>query len=489
MTTLPPPAARGEGEGEWWGEEEVLSTLQDYAVCSGLLLPSGTPLPLSVTPAAFPQDLYHLARSVQKDVNTVIDAVSRDCAFMKEALQSVLKTDEFHRRLFDIYDQTYSDNVQSCTLGLCRADYMLDYSPSSGELSLKQIETNTIAVSFFGLNQERVERFHRFVHARYSSSSGQLNAPPLPTTTGVDAIATACKLYRGSQGSCVLLVVPAGGRETSVFDQRFLEFDLWDRYGIPLIRKTLAQLHHEARLGPHRELLVCGQEVGVVIHRTGYVPELFANEDEWSVRLLLERSLASSCPSMGHQLAGSKKIQQVLATPGTLERFLCDPVACQRLRSTFAGLYSLKMDAEGDRAVEMALREPERFVLKPQREGGGSNYFGAEVLSLLQRVGASPEREAFILMDRLRPPPQPGRLLWPEGTLQATPVVSELGIMGVYVRQGDVVHMNSDAGSILRSKALQTHEGGVFHGSGALDTPNLTPDHSFIELHCHKTTM
>ena len=87
MTTLPPPAARGEGEGEWWGEEEVLSTLQDYAVCSGLLLPSGTPLPLSVTPAAFPQDLYHLARSVQKDVNTVIDAVSRDCAFMKEALQ------------------------------------------------------------------------------------------------------------------------------------------------------------------------------------------------------------------------------------------------------------------------------------------------------------------------------------------------------------------------------------------------------------------
>ena len=32
---------------------------------------------------------------------------------------------------------------------------------------------------------------------------------------------------------------------------------------------------------------------------------------------------------------------------------------------------SLSQDAEGDRAVEMALREPERFVLKPQREGGG----------------------------------------------------------------------------------------------------------------------
>lgn len=26
---------------------------------------------------------------------------------------------------------------------------------------------------------------------------------------------------------------------------------------------------------------------------------------------------------------------------------------------------------EGDRTVDMALREPERFVAKPQREGGG----------------------------------------------------------------------------------------------------------------------
>ena len=43
----------------------------------------------------------------------------------------------------------------------------------------------------------------------------------------------------------------------------------------------------------------------------------------------------------------------------------------ERIRSTFAGLYSLDRTPEGDRAVEMALRDPEKFVLKPQREGGG----------------------------------------------------------------------------------------------------------------------
>ena len=29
--------------------------------------------------------------------------------------------------------------------------------------------------------------------------------------------------------------------------------------------------------------------------------------------------------------------------------------------------------------MEMAIRDPERFVLKPQREGGGNNVYGKEV--------------------------------------------------------------------------------------------------------------
>ena len=64
------------------------------------------------------------------------------------------------------------------------------------------------------------------------------------------------------------------------------------------------------------------------------------------------------------------------------------------IQSTFAGLYNLDkvftimlilftimffvyslicfwQNSEGDRAIEMALRDPEKFVLKPQREGGG----------------------------------------------------------------------------------------------------------------------
>lgn len=34
--------------------------------------------------------------------------------------------------------------------------------------------------------------------------------------------------------------------------------------------------------------------------------------------------------------------------------------------------------------MELALREPGKFVLKPQREGGGNNLYGDEVADALR---------------------------------------------------------------------------------------------------------
>ena len=64
---------------------------------------------------------------------------------------------------------------------------------------------------------------------------------------------------------------------------------------------------------------------------------------DWQTRLLLERSKAIKCPSAGYHLAGTKKVQQVLAKPGVLERFLTDPEAIRSIRNTFASQYSLDL--------------------------------------------------------------------------------------------------------------------------------------------------
>ena len=42
---------------------------------------------------------------------------------------------------------------------------------------------------------------------------------------------------------------------------------------------------------------------------------------EWDARRLMETSQASSCPSLAYQLVGTKKIQQVLAKEGIIERY------------------------------------------------------------------------------------------------------------------------------------------------------------------------
>ena len=46
-----------------------------------------------------------------------------------------------------------------------------------------------------------------------------------------------------------------------------------------------------------------------------------------------------------------KKIQQAIAAPGVLERFVDDVEVLKRLRRTFTGLYSLDDSEEGQQAI------------------------------------------------------------------------------------------------------------------------------------------
>lgn len=92
-----------------------------------------------------------------------------------------------------------------------------------------------------------------------------------------------------------------------------------------------------------------------------------------------------------------------------------------------------EQDEEGEKAVEMGLREPERFVLKPQREGGGNNVYDENVRLKLESMKNTKERTAWILMDRIRPPLQGNYLVRPgdSGRLEVQNVISELGVYGV----------------------------------------------------------
>jgi len=84
-------------------------------------------------------------------------------------------------------------------------------------------------------------------------------------------------------------------------------------------------------------------EVAVVYQRSCYKPSDFTCEADWQTRLMIERSQAIVCPNIAYHLAGTKKVQQVLAQPGVVERFIDDADAVQRIRMTYADQFSLDM--------------------------------------------------------------------------------------------------------------------------------------------------
>lgn len=88
-------------------------------------------------------------------------------------------------------------------------------------------------------------------------------------------------------------------------------------------------------------------------------------------------------------------MQQALAKPGVLERFLSDECEIKRVKAIFTGIYSFDKEEGGDEAVAMALANPEGFVMKPQREGGGNNIYGVDIPPALAKMTET-ERSAYM---------------------------------------------------------------------------------------------
>ncbi|XP_061689331.1 glutathione synthetase isoform X2 [Syngnathoides biaculeatus] len=356
---------------------DLAAVAKDAALLQGVLMrikdsPNSSEVvsyaPFTLFPSPVPKAFFLQAMAVQPHYNTLVDKISQDPDFLQESLASTIAVDDFTARLFKIHQLVLKDGrLQSIVLGLNRSDYMLDQK-EDGPMSLKQIEINTIAASFGGLSSRMPD-----VHRHILQVAGQVEVSQRildnnPAFGLAKAVAKAWELY-GSKRAVVMFLVEENQR--NVLDQRFIENELWKR-NIVTIRKRFEDVSESGKLDQDKRLFVDCQEVAVVYFRNGYMPHNYKSEKDWDARLMMECSLAVKCPDIGTHLAGTKKVQQVLAKPGVLERFFPDqPQVVEQVRATFAGLYTLDMGAEGDKTIAMALATPDRFVLKPQREGGG----------------------------------------------------------------------------------------------------------------------
>ena len=244
-----------------------------------------------------------------------------------------------------------------------------------------------------------------------------------------------------------------------------------------MTRRTFTELATSASISPSRALFVAPlstglgiapEEISVVYYRTGYAPKDYASSVDYATRALLESSRAAQCPSFALQLAGAKKVQEVLTRPGMLERFLAPSEGSAAVRDSWVGMWSL--DVDGGAGAEEGVRRAQDLVLKPQREGGGNNVYRGNIPPFVAQLPVQ-ERAAWVAMELIRPPRGVHAYLVRSGARRVSArVMSELGVFGwALFGEGREVR-EEQAGWLVRTKADDVDEGGVATGFSVLDS-------------------
>ncbi|EFX00487.1 glutathione synthetase [Grosmannia clavigera kw1407] len=528
-SSYPPAIAKPE-------RQRLVEVIKDWSIANGLTvrpMPTAVtasdsdlasslamPVPVTLFPSPFPRAAFHEAQAVQTAYNELYAGISQDEEFLSRIIAQVIDGDDFTASLWNVHLRVKKEGyTHKHSLGIFRSDYLVHQEAGDGDstqLPIKQVEFNTIAASFGGLSVQAA-KLHRFLA---ETEYGYLQAEPtgpsrydLPASTSSQDIAAGLRaafdVYDRSEPAtlglkrCVLFLVQDG--ERNVFDQRHIEYHTSAGGRVPVFRVPFSAVLQSTRVAdtPRRQLLFPLPtdrsrvfEVAVVYLRAGYGPSDYPDAAAWEGRYHIERTAAIKCPTVLTQAAGTKKVQQVLATPvnesesgsesgsgsgsSELGRFVAeDSDKARQIRRTFTNIYPLDTTSAAGRQARIWAQDVEacrRFVLKPQREGGGNNYYKDKIPAQLKAV---PEEHwpSYILMELITPPPVANVILR-NGQTEQGGVICELGVYGTCIwaaggRGSDTIVRNETAGYLLRTKGDQSEEGGVAAGFGCMDSVNL----------------
>lgn len=100
------------------------------------------------------------------------------------------------------------------------------------------------------------------------------------------------------------------------------------------------------------------------------------------------------------------------------------------IKCLFKGIWTLEdIDKEGSEIQEIvrkAKENPRNYVIKPQKEGGGNNFYNEEVKEMLENTPID-ELKVYLIMERINPPEIKAYMLR-NGKIIEGSTLSELGI-------------------------------------------------------------
>ncbi|KAL3088430.1 hypothetical protein niasHS_009881 [Heterodera schachtii] len=443
-------------------------------------------VPFSLFPSPFPRKLFEQAKNVQMDFNLLYFRISNDYKFLVETYEELAKTNEQIRMHLQILKKTHEEGIkQTKSIMLARSDYMCHESTNNDGTSkdeakyeLKQIEFNAGQIGGTSVSS-RLYQIHRHTVKKAGLSVPDDNLPAGAGDTGIAEVLEKAWYAFGDPKGIILFVTHRRNRNR--FAQRHIEYELWRltknkaetvRIGYPECTEMMK--NGRLTLDDNFKLRFDNRTVAIVYFVTDFFKP---SEDDWEMRLMIERSTAIKSPTSGLQLASMKKMQQVLAQPGMVERFLPEnPKKAAAIRETFAGLWSLTDQDHGAiEATKDAIVNPSNYVLKPSKEGGGNNIWDDEIADKLLNFTPE-ERFAHILMQKLQPMFFKNYMVQPHRDNALFGKMStELSIFGFLFgdSKDDRVFYNKQNGHFMRTKLAGENEGGVVHGTAVFDSPFL----------------
>ncbi|CCD23011.1 glutathione synthase NDAI_0A08580 [Naumovozyma dairenensis CBS 421] len=480
--------------------DSLLPELYKWSLSHGLMVykENSTPneatmVPLTAYPTPIPRKAFEAAIDVQLPFNQLYAKIStvgtdQESSFISKVSSKLAKSDPtFTGKLWTLQRKLFNQpSLQSFNLGIFRSDYLIDKTNFS---SIKQVEFNTISVSFAGFSN-KVAQLHSHLNrlGLYdpSGKNKQVYFDEVPVSNPANGFAKSMKkaiefysassTYTTDRELVVAFIIQRN--ERNVFDQKCIEDELWESYGIKSIRLTFDDVVNEleyVKNDDERRLIVkrTGQEIAVVYYRTGYTFDDYISEKDWDARFFLEQSFAIKAPNLLTQLSGTKKIQQLLTDDKVLSQFIGDDEELRaKLNDTFVKIYPLDNTEMGEMGKKLATDPKlcENYVLKPQREGGGNNIYKKDIPKFLSTLNEN-EWDAYILMELIHNEPSLDNIICRNDEIFPLPILSELGIYGtiIFDDKGGIYY-NHCPGWLLRSKFETSDEGGVVAGFGCLDS-------------------
>lgn len=484
----------------------LCSSIKDWQICHGMLLKAMEherlyishtfPIGVTLMPSPFPARLYQQARDLQPLYNELYMAVSSNPTWLKSVLQGLIETDPLTSLLWSIYEEATALGIASeIGLGVFRSDYMA-CKDSNQELSIKQVEMNTIACAG-AVHGEKTTKLHRHLQMTGEYDVDGIRAHfSIPESENSAAIIRAIKeahdqytthIAAQHARTCVLMLCQP--INFNIADERPIEYGLWSQEpAVPTFRvhwgpefMIRTELTDDKRLLYRHAEDARPHEVSVIYLRAGFqLHEYKDYPDGVRLRLRVEISKAIKCPPILAHITTLKKVQQSLTEPGTVENFVGSHDARQ-IRDTFVQMYPLDDSELGIEARNIATDKKlaTGHVLKPSLEGGGNNIYKDDIADFVQTIKRK-DWHHYILMKLISPPKYSNILLSSHGVHQGE-AVCELGIWGTCLWRMPSAKLephleilsNSSAGWSVRTKRADINELSVVKGFGCFDSLHL----------------